>query len=274
MHRNSRRSSVAAVTSSMDDKLADLRARREAALTAGSPRSIERQHAKGKMLARERIDYLLDPGSFHELDQLARHRSQAAGLEERPYTDGVITGWGTVAGRKVFLFSQDFTVFGGALGEVFAEKIHKMMDLALEGRGAGRRAQRRRRRPHPGGRRQPGQLRRDLPPQREVVGCGAADLGDPRAVRRWRRVLAGDDRLHLHGARVVAHVHHRSRRREDGHRRGGDARGARRGDEPRVEVRRRDVRRGRREGVPRRRPLPAVVPAGQQHGGTAGRRHR
>ena len=132
MHRKSRRSSVASVTSSMDDKLADLRARREAALTAGSPRSIERQHAKGKMLARERIDYLLDPGSFHELDLLARHRAHAAGLEERPYTDGVITGWGTVDGRKVFVFSQDFTVFGGALGEVFAEKIHKLMDLALK----------------------------------------------------------------------------------------------------------------------------------------------
>ena len=76
--------------------------------------------------------YFLDPGSFHELDLLARHRAHAAGLEERPYTDGVITGWGTVDGRKVFVFSQDFTVFGGALGEVFAEKIHKMMDLALK----------------------------------------------------------------------------------------------------------------------------------------------
>jgi acetyl-CoA carboxylase carboxyltransferase component len=106
--------------------------RREAAYNAGSPRSVERQHAKGKMLARERIEYFLDPGSFHELDMLARHRAQAAGLEERPYTDGVITGWGTVDGRKVFVFSQDFTVFGGALGEVFAEKIHKMMDLALK----------------------------------------------------------------------------------------------------------------------------------------------
>jgi acetyl-CoA carboxylase carboxyltransferase component len=116
----------------MQDKLDDLRARREQALNAGSPRSVERQHAKGKMLARERIDYLLDPGSFHELDLLARHRAHASGLEERPYTDGVITGWGTVDGRKVFVFSQDFTVFGGALGEVFAEKIHKMMDLALK----------------------------------------------------------------------------------------------------------------------------------------------
>ena len=84
------------------------------------------------MLARERIEYLLDAGSFHELDLLARHRAHAAGLEERPYTDGVITGWGTVDGRKVFVFCQDFTVFGGALGEVFAEKIHKLMDLALK----------------------------------------------------------------------------------------------------------------------------------------------
>ena len=116
----------------MHAKIEDLRQRKHEAYNAGSPRSVERQHEKGKMLARERIDYLLDPGSFQELDLLARHRAHAAGLEERPYTDGVITGWGTVEGRKVFVFSQDFTVFGGALGEVFAEKIHKLMDLALK----------------------------------------------------------------------------------------------------------------------------------------------
>jgi acetyl-CoA carboxylase carboxyltransferase component len=116
----------------MHDKIEDLQRRREQAYNAGSPRAVERQHAKGKMLARERIGYLLDEGSFHELDLLARHRAHASGLEERPYTDGVITGWGTVDGRKVFVFSQDFTVFGGALGEVFAEKIHKLMDLALK----------------------------------------------------------------------------------------------------------------------------------------------
>jgi len=126
--------SVSPVTSgnSMHDKLDDLRDRKQQALQAGSPRAVERQHEKGKMLARERIDYLLDPDSFQELDMLARHRAHAAGLEERPYTDGVITGWGTIEGRKVFVFSQDFTVFGGALGEVFAEKIHKLMDLALK----------------------------------------------------------------------------------------------------------------------------------------------
>jgi len=116
----------------MQDRLEDLRRRRHEARHAGSPRAVDRQHEKGKLLARERIDYLLDPESFHELDMLARHRAQAAGLEERPYTDGVVTGWGTVNGRKVFVFSQDFTVFGGALGEVFAEKIHKLMDMALK----------------------------------------------------------------------------------------------------------------------------------------------
>src|SRR3954453_1254605 len=116
----------------MNERLEQLQKFKEEALHAGSERAVQRQHAKGKMLARERIEYLLDEGSFHELDMLARHRATEAGLEDRPYTDGVITGWGTVDGRRVFLFSQDFTVFGGALGEVFAEKIHKLMDLALK----------------------------------------------------------------------------------------------------------------------------------------------
>ena len=114
----------------MADRLRDLAERKSQALQPGTERAIKRQHEKGKMLARERLDYLLDPGSFNEIDMLARHRAHEAGLTERPYTDGVVTGWGTVDGRKVFVFSQDFTVFGGALGEVFAEKIHKVMDLA------------------------------------------------------------------------------------------------------------------------------------------------
>ncbi|MCY4457847.1 MAG: acyl-CoA carboxylase subunit beta [Acidimicrobiaceae bacterium] len=116
---------------SMDAKLEDLQKRKSNASQAGSERAIKRQRAKGKMLARERIDYLLDEGSFNELDMLARHRAHEAGLADRPYTDGVITGWGTISGRKVFVFSQDFTVMGGALGEVFAEKLHKVMDLAV-----------------------------------------------------------------------------------------------------------------------------------------------
>jgi len=114
----------------MSERLNDLEQRRQAALSAGTERAVARQHEKGKMLARERIEYLLDEGSFHELDMLARHRAHDVGLDDRPYTDGIITGWGTVDGRKVFVASQDFTVFGGALGEVFAEKMHKIMDLA------------------------------------------------------------------------------------------------------------------------------------------------
>ncbi|MGH8989018.1 MAG: acyl-CoA carboxylase subunit beta [Acidimicrobiales bacterium] len=115
----------------MAERLADLAERREQALHAGSPEAVERQHAKGKMTARERIDYLLDEGSFEELRMLVRHRAHGTDLgANRPYTDGVVTGFGTIDGRRICVFSQDFTVFGGALGEVFAEKVHAVMDLA------------------------------------------------------------------------------------------------------------------------------------------------
>ncbi len=115
---------------SLAERVSDLKARKEQANRPGSQRSIDRQMERGKMLARDRIEYLLDPDSFQELDQLSRSRTPST--DERPYTDGVITGWGTIDGRTVFVFSQDFTVFGGALGEVFAEKIHKVMDMALK----------------------------------------------------------------------------------------------------------------------------------------------
>jgi propionyl-CoA carboxylase beta chain len=114
-------------------KLADLRRRNDGAVHAGSERAVEKQHATGKMTARERIEALLDEGSFVETDELARHRSMAFGLDKtRPYGDGVVTGYGTVDGRPICVFSQDFTVFGGSLGEVFGEKIVKIMDLALK----------------------------------------------------------------------------------------------------------------------------------------------
>jgi acetyl-CoA carboxylase carboxyltransferase component len=122
---------VAPAPHPIEERLAQLAELREQALHAGSPAAVERQHERGKLTVRERIDLLLDPGSFVELDMLARHRAHGFGVENsRPLTDGVVTGWGTIDGRKVFLFVQDFTVFGGALGEVFAEKIHKVMDLA------------------------------------------------------------------------------------------------------------------------------------------------
>jgi acetyl-CoA carboxylase carboxyltransferase component len=114
----------------LSERKEQLEKRKEEAYHAGSERAVERQHARGKLTARERVEYLLDEGSFVELDLLARSRNPE--LDEKPFTDGVITGWGTIDGRKVFLFSQDFTVFGGALGEVFAEKVHKVMDMAAK----------------------------------------------------------------------------------------------------------------------------------------------
>jgi propionyl-CoA carboxylase beta chain len=114
-------------------KVADLERRLDAAVNAGSERAIEKQHAKGKKTARERVLELLDEGSFVELDELARHRSTAFGMErDRPYGDGVVTGYGTIEGRQVCVFAQDFTVFGGSLGQVFGEKIVKVMDLAMK----------------------------------------------------------------------------------------------------------------------------------------------
>ena len=113
-------------------KLADLHRRIDEAVHAASAYAVERQHAKGRRTARERIEALLDDGSFVEIDELVRHRSTNFGMQERrPYGDGVVTGTGTVDGRPVAVFSQDATVFGGSLGEVYGEKIVKVMDLAL-----------------------------------------------------------------------------------------------------------------------------------------------
>jgi propionyl-CoA carboxylase beta chain len=114
-------------------RLADLRRRIDEATHAGSRRAVDKQHAKGKLTARERVGLLLDEGSFVELDEFARHRSTSFGIEKnRPYGDGVVTGYGTVDGRPVCVYSQDFTIFGGSLGEVYGEKIVKVMDFALK----------------------------------------------------------------------------------------------------------------------------------------------
>ncbi|TFC27329.1 acyl-CoA carboxylase subunit beta [Cryobacterium sp. TMT1-3] len=114
-------------------KLADLKLRYHEAVTASGATATSKQHAKGKMTARERVDLLLDQGSFVELDEFVRHRTVAFGMEKkRPYGDAVVTGTGTIHGRQVAVYSQDFTIFGGSLGEVAGEKIIKVMDLALK----------------------------------------------------------------------------------------------------------------------------------------------
>ena len=114
-------------------KLADLKRRVAEVANAGSTVAVEKQHAKGKKTARERIEMLLDEGTFIEMDKYARHRSNQFGQEKnRPYGDGVVTGYGLVDGRQVAVFAQDFTVCGGSLGEVFGEKIVKVMDFAAK----------------------------------------------------------------------------------------------------------------------------------------------
>ena len=113
-------------------KIEDLRDRYYQAVHASGDAAIEKQHAKGKKTARERIELLLDPGSFVEVDEFVRHRSTAFGMEaNRPYGDSVVTGFGTIHGRQIALFSQDFTIFGGSLGEAAGNKIIKIMDLAI-----------------------------------------------------------------------------------------------------------------------------------------------
>ncbi len=116
-----------------NDKLEQLRKLKEEAKLGGGEKRIQVQHEKGKLTARERLDILLDEGSFEEIDMLVRHRSHDFGLEKQRYLgDGVVTGHGAIDGRKVFVFSQDFTVFGGSLSEAHAEKICKIMDIAIK----------------------------------------------------------------------------------------------------------------------------------------------
>ena len=117
----------------MDPKIQKLHDMREKAGLGGGQSRIDRQHAGGKLSARERIDRLLDPGSFRELDMFVAHRTVGFGIEEQKFlSDSVVTGWGNVDGRLVYVFSQDFTVFGGSLGEVHAEKVCKIMDMAMK----------------------------------------------------------------------------------------------------------------------------------------------
>src|ERR1041384_789354 len=117
----------------LQKKFDELEKTNQEALQGGGEKRIEQQHAKGKLTARERVELLLDEGSFEELGKFVMHRSKDFGLDKEYYLgDGVITGYGTIHGRLVYVFSQDFTVFGGSLSETHAEKICKVMDLAMK----------------------------------------------------------------------------------------------------------------------------------------------
>src|SRR2546430_15021737 len=116
-----------------DERVDDLRRRKALAKQGGGKDRIQAQHAKGKLTARERVELLLDPGSFVETDAFVEHRTTEFGMDAKRFPgDGVVTGHGTIDGRLVFVFSQDFTVFGGRLSGAFAEKVVKIMDLAMK----------------------------------------------------------------------------------------------------------------------------------------------
>ena len=199
------------VPETYEEKLAQLEDLRHQHAHAASEDAVAKQHARGKMTARERVEKLLDPGSFKELDTFVRHRTYEFEMDKkRPWGDAVVTGHGTIDGRTVCVFSQDFTVFGGSLGEVMAEKMCKIMDLAakigcpvigINDSG--------------GARIQEGVV--SLGAYGDVfvrnVDCSGRDPADQRdhgPLRGRRRLLARDDGLHLHGEGDVAHVHHRA----------------------------------------------------------------
>ena len=157
----------------------------------GGEDRIAKQHQSGKLTARERIEMFVDPGSFVELDKFKTHRCSDFGMEQQRFLgDGVVTGYGLVEGRQVFLFAQDFTVFGGSLSGAFSEKICKVMDLRHGGGLPGGRPQRFRRRTHPGRRRLPGRICGHLPAQHAGVRGDPADLGGAGPLRRRGRLQA------------------------------------------------------------------------------------
>lgn len=118
---------------STKDKIKELHKLRQQALLGGGKERIEKQHEAGKLTARERLDILLDEGSFREMDAFVTHRATDFGMEDKKILgDGVVTGYGTIEGRLVYVFSQDFTVFGGSLSEAHAEKICKVLDMAMK----------------------------------------------------------------------------------------------------------------------------------------------
>jgi hypothetical protein len=200
----------------MREIIEEVEQRREQAKLGGGQHRIDAQHAKGKLTARERLEVLLDEGSFEEYDMYKTHRCTDFGMEAQVFPgDGVVTGWGTINGRPVYVFSQDFTVFGGSLSETHAEKICKVMDLAMQNgapiiglNDSG------------GARIQEGVASLGGYAEvfwRNVAGLGRdpADLRHHGSLRGWGGLFAGDDRLHLHGQGHELHVRHRPGRGED-----------------------------------------------------------
>ena len=246
-------------------KLADLDRRLDEAVHAGSAKAVEKQHAKGRKTARERIELLFDEGSFVELDELARHRSTAFGLEKkrpvRRRRGHRLRHHRRPPGVRVLPGLHGLRRLAG---RGLRREDHQGDGPRHQDRLPDHRHQRGRRRPDPGGRGLARPVRRDLPPQRARLRRDPADLADHGLLRRRARLLPRGHRLHDHGRRDLPHVHHRPRRDQDRHRRGRHDGGARRRPHPQHQVRQRPLhglRRGRRDRV---RQGAAVLPAAEQ----------
>ena len=222
------------------DPWAEVRRRHANAEAGGGEERTQRQHQEGKLSARERIDLLLDEGTFEEMDKLVRHRCHDFGMDQQVVDgDGFVTGYGHVHGRLVYVFAQDFTVFGGSLSEANALKICKIMDLALKtgapviglNDSGGARIQE--------GVLSSRRLRRHLPAKHAGQRRDSPDLGHHGPVRRRRRLFARADRFHLHGGSHQPHVRHRSGRDQDRHARRRDQREAGRRRDAQLHQRRR-----------------------------------
>ena len=194
----------------IDQQLEILEAMRRESRLGGGQNRIDQQHSRGKYTARERLERLMDEGTFHELDPFVTHRTTDFGLgDRRPLGDAVVTGYGKVEGRQVFAFAQDFTVMGGSLSEAVSQKICKVMDLAakagcpvvgLNDSGGAR---------IPGGRAQPRRLRRHLPAQHPLFWRRAPDYRHSRPCGRRSGLLPGHHRFHFHGEGNRSDVHNR-----------------------------------------------------------------
>ena len=259
-----------------EERLKRLLQMKDQARLGGGAKRIEAQHERGKLTARERIDILLDPGTFEEMDQLMVHRATEFGLDQQHYLgDAVVTGYGKIDGRGVFVFSQDFTVFGGSLSEAMGEKMSKVMDLALKtgapvigiNDGGGARIQE--------GVASLGGYRRHLPPQRAGVRRRAADLGDhgarAPAAPSTRPALTdfifmtqGTSQMFITGPDVIKSVTGEDVTHEE---LGGALAHA-------SAQRRRALRDRQRRGHAARGAPAAVVPAPEQHGRPAARSRR
>ena len=209
----------------MKEVIEELERRRDNARLGGGIQRIEAQHKRGKLTARERIELLMDENSFEEFDTFVEHRCTEFGMEKSKVPgDGVVTGWGTINGRVVYVFAKDFTVIGGSLSESHARKMTKIQDMALKNRApiiglfdaGGARIQE--------GVDALGGYGEVFHPQRHGLRRHPADLGHHGPLRRRRRLFARHDRLHLHGEGHELHVRHWPRRREDGDQRNRDGR--------------------------------------------------